>query len=244
VSAREIRAGGILAAGEGSRLREDGWTVAKPLVPVEGIPLVEHVVENFLAAGIERLAVIFNANEEDCARFVRSRFPEADLRVLIKTTASSYESFREIAAMLPPGPALVSTVDAWCPRSDFVRFAREAAGAPEDATVLAVTPFVADEKPLWVTLEETGRIAAIGGATGNFVTAGIYLFPERVRNLPAPRTIGRLREYLAWLVERGEPVRGLPIDAVVDVDRSEDVALAARLAASGSAVLAGQEAQR
>jgi NDP-sugar pyrophosphorylase family protein len=231
VSARAIRAGGILAAGEGSRLRNDGWTMAKPLVPVEGIPLVEHVIGNFLAAGIDRLCVIFNASEEDCARFVRSRFPGADIRILVETTASSYESFREIAPLLPPGPALVSTVDAWCPRPDFIQFARRAEELPEEATVLAVTPFVADEKPLWVRRNGSDRVTDLGGDSGDVVTAGLYVFPERVRSLAAPPTIGRLREYLAWLVERGEDVRGLTIEAVVDVDRAADVALASRLAA-------------
>lgn len=233
MSARQIRAGGILAAGEGSRLRRDGWTMAKPLVPVEGVPLVEHVIGNFLAAGVERLAVIFNASEEDCARFVESRFPGAAIQVLVKTTASSYESFREIAAVLPPGPALVSTVDAWCPRSDFVSFAKQAAALPEQATVLAVTPFVSDEKPLWVRMDISGRVTEIGGTSGNLVTAGLYVFSEHARTLPAPGGIGRLREYLTWLVERGEDVRGISIDAVVDVDRATDVALAARLSAPG-----------
>jgi NDP-sugar pyrophosphorylase family protein len=229
VSGRALSAGGILAAGDGTRLREDGWTMAKPLVPVAGVPLVAHVVENFLAAGIESLAIIFNAREEDCAEFVRARFSAAKIRILVKTTASSLESFREIARMLPPGPALVSTVDAWCPRPDFLEFARTAALAPAEETVLAVTPFVSDEKPLWVRLDPAGLVTGIGGASGDAVTAGMYVFPERVRKLPAPATLGRLREYLAWLVERGETVRGIRIAAVVDVDRESDIALAAAL---------------
>ncbi len=230
MSGRAIAAGGILAAGEGSRLRESGWMMAKPLVPVGGVPLIEHVVENFLAAGIGNLSIIFNAREEDCARFVRSRFPGAGIRILVKTTASSFESYREIVKMLPPGPALVSTVDAWCPRADFTEFARRAAEAPEEETVLAVTPFVADEKPLRVLLDAGGLVTEIGGDSGNAVTAGMYLFPERVRNLATPASLGRLREYLAWLVERGETVRGISIEEVVDVDRASDIALAESLA--------------
>lgn len=230
MSTGTIRAGGILAAGDGSRLREDGWTMAKPLVPVEGVPLVEHAVENFLAAGIDKLFIIFNANEEDCARFVRSRFPGVDIRILVKTTASSFESYREIARLLPPGPALVSTVDAWCPREDFVVFANRAAAARAEETVLAVTPFVSDERPLWVRLDAAGLVQEIGGDGGDAVTAGIYLFPERVRGLSAPAGLGRLREFLAWLVERGETVRAMSIEAVVDVDRQVDVALASALA--------------
>jgi NDP-sugar pyrophosphorylase family protein len=238
VTGRVLRQGAILAAGEGSRLREDGWKMSKPLVPVQGIPLIEHAVENFLSAGIGSLSVIFNACEEDCAGFVRTRFPGADIRILIKTTASSLESYREIAAMLPPGPALVSTVDAWCPRADFAEFARRAAEVLPEETVLAVTPFVADEKPLRVRLGPGGLVTGIGGDSGDAVTAGIYVFPERVRKLSAPAALGRLREYLAWLVERGETVRALTIEEVVDVDRSEDIRLAEALAARRSSGLA------
>lgn len=230
-----IRVGGILAAGEGSRLRRDGWTIAKPLVPVEGRPLVEHVIDNFLAAGIETIAVIFNESERDCARFVQERFPGADIRVLVKTTASSYESFREIMGLIPDGPALVSTVDAFCLPDDFLEFVRRAAAAPPEETLLAVTPFVADENPLRARLDSSGRVTGLGGEDGEAVTAGMYVFPERVRGLSPPSHVGRLRHYLAWLVERGEPVRGISIDTVVDVDRGEDVALAETLAATGSA---------
>jgi NDP-sugar pyrophosphorylase family protein len=203
--------------------------MAKPLVPVEGVPLIEHAVENLLEAGVERLAIIFNAREEDCARFVRSRFPGSPIEILVKTTASSYESYREVMAMLPPGPALVSTVDAWCPRADFVNFAQMAARASADETVLAVTPFVSDEKPLWVRMRPDGRITRIGGDAGDAVTAGIYRFSQRAREAAAPPTLGRLREYLAWLLESGETVRGISIETVVDVDRAADVALAADL---------------
>jgi FMN phosphatase YigB (HAD superfamily)/GTP:adenosylcobinamide-phosphate guanylyltransferase len=228
----KIRAGGILAAGEGSRLRVDGWSMAKPLVPVEGVALIERVLSNFLAAGVESIAVIFNETETDCAKFVKSKFPDADIRVLVKTTASSYESFREIAAMLPPGRALVSTVDAFCRRADFLDFVRLAEASPADRTVLAVTPFVADEKPLWARVEESGRVSALGGRSGDAVTAGMYVFPERVRALAPPPGIGRLREFLSWLVDRGEPVAAISMEKVVDVDRGEDVALAESLAAT------------
>ncbi|MFQ5962414.1 MAG: NTP transferase domain-containing protein, partial [Candidatus Methylomirabilales bacterium] len=47
-----IARGGIIAAGAGVRLRQAGWTMPKPLVPVAGMPLIEHVIRNFLAAGI------------------------------------------------------------------------------------------------------------------------------------------------------------------------------------------------
>ena len=222
--------GGIIAAGEGSRLRRDGWAVAKPLVPVAGVPLIAGVIQNFLAAGITSLRIIVNEEERDCVDWVRSRFPRLDAEFIVKTTASSLESFVEVAAVPAPDRMLVSTVDAWCAAADFARFVEAACRRPPGASVLAVTPLVADENPLWVGLDDTGRVTALGGGPGRLVTAGMYLVSARVRETPPPPGLGRLREYLTWLWRSGEPLYGEVIETVVDVDRAEDVALAEALA--------------
>jgi NDP-sugar pyrophosphorylase family protein len=125
-------------------------------------------------------------------------------------------------------------VDAWCRAADFARFLGAALRRPREATVLAVTPLVADEKPLGAVLDAEGRITALGGPAPTLVTAGLYLLSERVRRIEPPAGFGRLREHLAWLVESGEPMYGDVIETVVDVDRAEDVALAEALAARPS----------
>jgi NDP-sugar pyrophosphorylase family protein len=203
-----ITAGGVIAAGRGSRLK--GLGVPKPMVEVGGVPLIEHVLENFQAAGVVSAAVIFNAAEE----------------------GSSLESFREILDGAPKGRLLVSTVDAYCPRPDFVRFAEEAARTSTDTTVLAVTGFVDDEKPLWVTTTRKGRVTVVGGSSGDGVTAGIYVIPERVRRMRIPDSLSlpRLRDFLAWLCKSGEPMQAIAVGKVVDVDRAEDLESAEELA--------------
>jgi len=234
VTALRIGSGAVIAAGEGSRLKDLG--VPKPLVEIGGTPLIAHVLENFEAAGIASAAVIFNESERDCEAFVRERFPRLVTSIRIKSTRSSLESYREILAAAPPGRLLVSTVDAFCPRKDFVRFVRRAEALPADATVLAVTRYVHDEKPLWVNLARghEGRVSAIGGSRGDAVTAGIYVFPEKVCRLTWPADLGRLREYLAWLAREDHPIEALEIEKVVDVDRAEDVAAAEELASARS----------
>ena len=225
--------GGIIAAGEGSRLRADGWTEPKPLVRVAGVPLLETIVENFTAAAITPLTIIVNEEERECVAWARARFPRLDLRFIVKTTASSLESFAEVTAAAPPGPMIVSTVDAWCRAEDFAAFVRAAGRRPADAVVLAVTPLVHDERPLWVTLGPDGLVRRLGGPGGDAVTAGVYAIPARVRGLGRPPRLGRLREYLAWLVDSGEPVYAETIERVVDVDRGSDVALAETMARGG-----------
>ena len=247
-----IRSGGVIAAGEGSRLKAVG--VPKPLVTVAGEPLIAHVLGNFEAAGIASAAVIFNEAGKAAATLVRERFGRLVSKIVVQSTHSSLESFREILSAAPAGRLLVSTVDAFCRREDFVRFVRRAEERPSEATVLAVTRHVNDEKPLWVTLaagerraggaggrsraeppEESarsGRVTVVGGASGDAVTAGIYVFPEKVRTLGIPAGLGRLREFLAWLVKSDEPVEAVEIPKVVDVDRPEDLAEAEEMAAA------------
>jgi len=225
--------GGIIAAGEGSRLRRAGFAMPKPMVPIAGVPLIESVIRNFHAARIAPLAIIMNEQERACVDWVRARFPDLDVEFIVKTTRSSLESFGEVIARYPGGRMLVSTVDAWCVETDFVHFVEAAARRPAEATVLAVTPLVADENPLRVSMTADGRVTDVGGDAGDLVTAGMYLVPERVRTLRAPAGLGRLREFLAWLARSGAPVYGEVIERVVDVDRAEDVALAETLALAG-----------
>jgi NDP-sugar pyrophosphorylase family protein len=226
-------AGGIIAAGEGSRLRQSGFAMPKPMVPIAGVPLIESVIRNFRAARLGPLAIIVNEQERPCVDWVRHRFPDLEVEFIVKTTASSLESFGEVIRCHPGGRMLISTVDAWCVEADFVRFVEAALRRPADATVLAVTPLVADEKPLRVVMAPDGRVRALGGDAGDLVTAGMYLVPETVRELTPPPGLGRLREFLSWLVRSGAPVFGEAIEQVVDVDRAEDVALAETLALAG-----------
>lgn len=225
--------GGIIAAGEGSRLRRDGFAMPKPMVPIAGVPLIESVIRNLRAARAAPLVVIVNEQERECADWVRSRFPGLAVEFVVKTTRSSLESFVEVVSRGGGGRMLVSTVDAWCLEADFVRFVAAALARPPEATVLAATPFVADENPLRVSVDAAGRVLRLGGPTGDLVTAGMYLVSERVRRLAPPAGLGRLREFLGWLHREGEPLFGEVIRTVVDVDRADDVALAEALALAG-----------
>jgi len=157
--------GGIIAAGDGSRLRATGFSMPKPLVPVAGVALIDGVIGNFRGAGITSLVIIVNEQARACRDWVHSRFPDLDIEVIVKTTPSSLESFREVTRRLGGDRALISTVDTWCRADDFAAFVHAALRRPADASVLAVTPLVADERPLWVDVGPDGRDWRLGGHT-------------------------------------------------------------------------------
>lgn len=69
----------ILAAGYGSRLRALG--LSKPLVPVAGTPLIEHVLTGAAAAGIAEFVVVTGHQADPLEEFLAAAAPRLGLRI-------------------------------------------------------------------------------------------------------------------------------------------------------------------
>jgi len=221
---------GIIAAGEGSRLKEARPGTPKPLVSVAGRPLVHWVVEGLRAAGARSIVILLNTSGDAVRSYLESAFPDVTWTFLREDTASSWESFRLVSRRLASETErfIISTVDALIPPADVARFAREALSGPE-AAALAVTPFVDDEKPLWADLDDAGRVSALGARASQrrCATCGLYaLRRSTALDMPPAPTYARLRDYWAALVESGSPVRGMVLGKTIDVDRPQDLGIA------------------
>src|SRR5713226_3053766 len=59
-----VRDAVILAAGRGTRMKGLTEELPKPMLPVAGRPLLEHIVETLRTAGIERLVLITGYRSE------------------------------------------------------------------------------------------------------------------------------------------------------------------------------------
>jgi NDP-sugar pyrophosphorylase family protein len=231
ISAGPIQ-GGIIAAGEGSRLRADGYRVSKPMVPVAGRPLIDLALDRFRAVGIRRLTIIINDASDDCRQWLSDHGGDLDLDMIVRTTPSSYASFQLVADRLADAPAIITTIDAIMPVKDFCTFVKSATALAKNAVVLGLTDYVDDENPLWATLDaRDGRIRQLGGSDGTHVTAGLYWLPAR-RPAESMTGFARLRDYLGWLVAEQQPVYGIVLPRVFDIDRARDI-VAAELAGLG-----------
>lgn len=234
---RGLRCAGIIAAGEGSRLRARFPGTPKPLVPVSGRPLACWVVASLRAAGVRSLWVLLNSGGDAARPALRRAARGVRLSFLRRDTTSSWESFRLVSRLLArEAPRfLVSTVDALVPPADARRFAEGAFapfGSRGPAAALALTGFVDDEKPLWADVDAAGRVKALGeDAVGRrAATCGLYaLSASAARRLPPARRYARLRDYWSALVRSGEPVRGVLLSKTVDLDRPEDIPAAEKV---------------
>jgi NDP-sugar pyrophosphorylase family protein len=229
--------GGIIAAGQGTRLKADGYRMSKAMTPVGGRPLIEHALDRFRAIGVRRATVIINEESDDCRRWLAGYAGGLDLEVIVRTTPSSYASFAIVSERLAGAPALITTVDAIMTIDAFRRFVDKAARFPDDAAALGLTAHVDDDNPLWATLDEDGRVLRLGGDRGGHVTAGIYWLPARIARPTAD--FERLRDYLKWLVDEGRGVYGVVLPQVFDIDRAHDVEAAEQAGFSWSPASAG-----
>jgi NDP-sugar pyrophosphorylase family protein len=223
-----ITSAGIIAAGEGRRMKVDGVPFSKPLIPIGGTPLIGHTLRQFLEIGVKRVAIIFNETQQECADWVRAHFAPLELEILLKTTHSSSESFWRVGRALGPGRHVICTVDSICSPKDWQTMFASAADL-EREVLLAVTSFVHDESPLWVSMEPASlKIVDLGAPRGEFATAGIYGVTAAIFEREWQDGISSLRAFLGQLLREGFPFRAVPLGDVIDVDTVADINLAER----------------
>ena len=221
---------GIIAAGQGERLKQRGMLVPKPLVTIKGESLIARAIRAASHAGATSIACIVNDLNPAVAEYLRSRPWPVPLELIVKTTPSSMESLFSLAPLLRDDPFLLFTVDAVFEFNVLNRFLERARRQSGDAA-LAVTRFVDDEKPLWAKLDKSRRIVALGDEARpcRYVTAGFYYFrPEIFSLIDAARTrrLSALRQFLGLLLENDFSLYGILVSKTVDVDTPEDIAKA------------------
>lgn len=226
---------GIFAAGMGSRFLKAGWKEPKPLIPLNGKPLLGHVLENLFQAGIEEVGLLLNEEPffDPVELFVNRLQGGLRIRTWRKTTRSSCESFFFLMNRLGSPPFLLSTVDTILPENALREFLTVRSYPSSCRLVLAVTDFVHDEKPLWVEINEEGKVLKLGEAvsTKESVTAGLYLVLKDLTETVSQKPYEALRGFLGELVEDGGDVRTKRFPMALDIDRPEDIRVAETLLA-------------
>ena len=226
----------VIAAGEGSRLAQEGMTTPKPLVKIDGECMIDRLVRIFVAAGASEVCVVCNPSSE---AYIKSRQEAgAPLRSIVRTTPSSMHSMYELLPMLEGDePFILTTVDTVFLEQEFMTYvdALEKAVADGEADgLMGVTSYIDDEKPLYVATDNHLRILGFLDADANtrYISGGIYgLMPcalETLRRCIA-RGESRMRNFQRALLADGLRLKAFPFSKVIDVDHASDIAKAEAL---------------
>jgi NDP-sugar pyrophosphorylase family protein len=214
----------ILAGGEGSRLVADGVETPKALVEVGGRPQILNLIQTFEELGCESITCMVREG-------VRVDAPASVVMRSCRTPSSLHTLIAGLA-VVPPGPVFCTMVDTVMPPEDWRRLY---AGVTEKLrggsfAVLAVTPFVDDERPVYVRRDAQGRATDIADTNGDrteaaVVTGGVYGLSPGARRLAtvAGSNGNRMRTFLKLLIEVRAPVATVEVPKIIDLDHRRDL---------------------
>ena len=223
----------IIAAGEGSRLAQEGVARPKPLVLLNGEPMIGRLIHMFVRRHAESISVIVNEQMTEVQDYLRSLSLPVPLHLVVKSTPSSMHSFAELSRVLPEGKFCLTTVDTIFRESDFARYIDAFESDTSHDGMRAVTPFVDDEKPLWVTVDDKMDITAFLDANpdgrAHLVSGGVYAMTHRalpVLHACLEEGVSRMRNFQRKLIAAGLRLQAYSIDKIIDVDHAGDIATA------------------
>lgn len=193
----------IIAAGEGSRLANEGIAAPKPLIEVKGEKLTDRLIRIFMDNGASEIYVICNDQTSLVSQHLAAiqrdglggrRVP---LRFIVKSTPSSMHSFYELGKALLFGeyssesgaynePFCMTTVDTIFNEKEFAAYIAELQSSVKNGItdgLMGVTDYVDDEKPLYIGVDNNMRIngffdekreAESGEQDVTYISGGIY----------------------------------------------------------------------
>ena len=222
----------ILAGGEGSRLAAGGIGVPKPLVEVAGRPQIVGLLETFAALGCRSLTCAVRADFPAVARLLDGRRFGPPLTVVECRTPSSLHTLVEGLRAVPAGAVFCSMVDTVMRPADWRAVFRATERHLEGGAdmVLAVTPYVDDESPVYVIRGggEGDEVRALSDAPAHppCVTGGVYGISVGMRRAAVDAVSGgghRMRGFLKAVVADGRRVAAVEVPRIIDIDRPSDL---------------------
>ncbi len=221
----------IIAAGEGSRLVQEGVALPKPLVDLDGRPMIRRLIDIFLSCDAERISIIVNEQMTAVRQYLESLELPVPLHLVVKSTPSSMHSFYEVSRIFDNAEDkfILTTVDTIFREEEFRRYAQAFAADNQADGRMAVTSFIDDEKPLYVNVNNEGWITAFCDAPFDgvrYISGGVYgLTGRAVKVLEdcMDRGVSRMRNYQRALIEAGLQLRAEAFDKIVDVDHAGDI---------------------
>lgn len=218
----------IIAAGEGSRLAQEGVTLPKPLVKLNGKAMIRRLIDIFLENDATSISIIVNEEMTQVQEYISDLKLNVPLNIVVKSTPSSMHSFFELRNFLREGKFCLTTVDTIFKSDEFSKYIKAFIEDETSDGMMAVTDYIDDEKPLYVDVDTDMTIEGFLDQSSDckYISGGIYgLTPKAIDTLEACLNSGqsRMRNFQRQLVSDGLTLKAYPFAKIVDVDHAEDI---------------------
>lgn len=218
----------IIAAGEGSRLAQEGVKAPKPLIELQGIPIIERLVMLFAAQGASSIAIIINGQQPATLAKLQELQRSYPIEIVVKDTPSSMHSLHALSHLLRGGRFCLTTVDTIFREDEFTGYIKAFEESPYDG-MMAVTDYIDDEKPLYVETDSEQNITAFADTpttASRYISGGIYGLDDRALDILdrcMADGVHRMRNFQRRLVESGMKLKAYPFDKIIDIDHATDI---------------------
>ena len=224
---------GIIAAGDGNRIKEEGSLLPKPLVEIEGEPMIGRLISLMENNGGNSVSVIVNSDMPEVWDYLQGLVPtvKCELKLISKKTPSSMHSFYELLNLMQPEDKFViTTVDTIFRSDDFKKYVDSFVNSSKDLDgLMGVTSYIDDEKPLYVETDSDNHIIAYKDNSDSnitYVSAGIYGL--RKSAIPILQNciregVNRMRNFQRQMVKDGLNLKAFDLGKVLDVDHLSDI---------------------
>ena len=136
----------IIAAGEGSRLAQEGVKWPKPLVRLNGVALIDRLIDVFLKNNATSISIIVNEEMTEVQDYLKALRLPIPFYLLVKSTPSSMHRFYELSHYLDGDKICLTTVDTIFKEEEFSGYIQQFIQEDKLDGLMAVTDFIDDEK--------------------------------------------------------------------------------------------------
>ena len=214
----------VMAAGQGTRLRPLTERWAKPVLPIDGRPVLATLLRELASAGFEEVTVVTGHLADQVEALVEDGSPFR-LRVSTVRQPEARGSADAVVRALDAGasgPLLVTAADTVFLRGDVGRVVAAWAGTSAAGALGVRTAGRGDQVPVRV---QDGLVAELGGASRDHSATPLWILGEELaeglRSVPGPpfEIAHAVREAIA----AGKRVLALEMGATRDLTRPADV---------------------
>ena len=219
----------IIAAGEGSRLAQEGVKWPKPLVKLNGVALIDRLIDVFLRNNASSINIIVNEQMTEVQAHLKALRLPVPFHLLIKSTPSSMHSFYELSRIWQGEEICLTTVDTIFREEEFSGYIQTFRQEKALDGLMAVTDYIDDEKPLYVqTNEQLDIVSFLDRSNGEcrYISGGIYCLRKPaigVLEKAIQAGMSRMRNYQRQLIAEGLQLKAYPFSKIIDVDHAEDI---------------------
>lgn len=222
----------IIAAGEGSRLAQEGVKWPKPLVRLNGTTLIDRLIDVFLKNNATSISIIVNEEMTEVQDYLKNLQLPVPFYLLVKSTPSSMHSFYELSHYLDGDSICLTTVDTIFREEEFSGYIQAfQQNAAQIDGLMAVTDYIDDEKPLYVETDSEMMIRNFLDKSDDctYISGGIYCLKRpalNVLNNCIAQGMSRMRNYQRQLIAEGLRLKAYSFNKIIDVDHADDIAKA------------------